>query len=75
MTAQYAARAKATGMRTDIDPEVVPTILIGAILYRLVSTGHPAEPGFADQVVKVLVRGLRAAAPSGARHASAAAVR
>ena len=75
VTAQYAARAKTSGMRTDIDPEVVPTMLIGAILYRLVSTGLPAEPGFADQVVSVLVRGLRAAAPSGPRHASTAAVR
>ena len=69
--AEYSKGAASAGMRTDIDPEVVPTMLVGAILYRLISTGEPADERFADQVVDVLVRGLRAsegASASGADH-------
>ena len=71
LTTQYAERAASAGLRTDVDPEVVPTILIGSLLYRLISTGEPADETFADQVVNVLVRGLRsseAGAASGAGH-------
>ncbi len=64
--AEYAAGAASAGMRTDIDPEVVPTMLIGSILYRLITTGEPADEQFADQVVDVLVRGLRSSEGSGA---------
>ncbi len=66
IAAQYAERAEALGMRTDIDPEVVPTMLIGAMLYRLISTGEPADERFAEWVVDVLVRGLRSAESPGA---------
>jgi AcrR family transcriptional regulator len=60
VTAEYADRARQAGMRTDIDPELVPTMLIGTILYRFMSTGLPADDAFADQVVDVLIRGLQA---------------
>jgi len=71
LATQYSERAEALGMRTDIDPEVVPTILIGSMLYRLISTGEPADERFADHVVDVLVRGLwpaEAPGASGAGH-------
>ena len=58
VTDQYADKAEASGLRTDIDPELVPTMLIGTILYRFMSTGVPADDAFADQVVDVLARGL-----------------
>jgi len=64
--AEYAEGAASAGMRTDIDPEVVPTMLIGSILYRLISTGEPPDERFADQVVDVLVRGLQSSEGSGA---------
>lgn len=66
VAAQYAEGAETQGMRTDIHPEVVPTMLIGSMLYRLISTGEPADERFADQVVDVLVRGLRSSEASGA---------
>ena len=71
LAAQYAERAESVGMRIDIHPEVVPTMLIGSMLYRLISTGEPADQRFADQVVDVLIRGLqspKASATSGAGH-------
>jgi AcrR family transcriptional regulator len=61
---EYAAVAGASGLRTDIDPEVVPTILIGAVMFRLLSSGKPATQGFVDDIVDVLERGLRAEAPA-----------
>jgi AcrR family transcriptional regulator len=60
---QYTRTAREAGMRTDIDPELVPTMLIGSILYRFMSTGIAPYDAFADQVVDVLVRGLQEAPP------------
>jgi AcrR family transcriptional regulator len=56
---EYAATAATAGLRTDLDPEVVPTMLIGAMMYRLISTGEPADEAFTGQVVEVLLAGLR----------------
>ncbi len=66
IAAQYTNRAETLGMRTDIDPEVVPTMLIGSMLYRVISTGEPADERFAEGVVDVLVRGLRSSEANGA---------
>ena len=56
---EYAATAATAGLRTDIDPEVVPTILLGSMMYRLLSTGEPADEAFTEDVVEVLLAGLR----------------
>jgi Tetracyclin repressor-like, C-terminal domain len=56
---EYAATAATAGLRTDLDPQVVPTMLIGAMIYRLISTGEPADEAFTGQVVEVLLAGLR----------------
>ena len=59
---EYAELAGAHGLRTDIDPEVVPTILMGAVMFRLLSTGKPASPAFVEDVLAVLLAGLEARA-------------
>ena len=56
---EYAARADSVGLRSDIDPYLPSNVIIGAYLARLLSTGRPASREMSDQLVDVLLNGLR----------------
>jgi AcrR family transcriptional regulator len=56
---EYAAQAAEAGFRTDIDPTLVSDIVQGAMLMRLLSTGTPPDATAVQQLVDVLLRGLR----------------
>jgi AcrR family transcriptional regulator len=56
---EYAARAASAGLRSDIDPYVPSNIIVGAYLARLLSTGRPASHEMSEQLVDVLLNGLR----------------
>jgi AcrR family transcriptional regulator len=59
----YKERAVASGLRDDVDGELVSDIVIGAQLARLLSTGRPPSKAMTDQLVEVVVAGLRASDP------------
>lgn len=59
----YNERAVASGLRDDVDGELVSDIVIGAQLARLLSTGRPPTKAMTDQLVEVVVAGLRASDP------------
>jgi AcrR family transcriptional regulator len=56
---EFGEFAEAAGLRTDIDPFVPSNLLVGAVLLRLLSTGQPATRAFANQVVDVILNGVR----------------
>jgi AcrR family transcriptional regulator len=56
---EYGAIAAAAGFRTDIDAMLVGDIVMGAMLFRLLSTGRPPDKEAQRQLVAVLERGLR----------------
>src|SRR5262245_14067766 len=59
----YEALAAAAGLRADVDGELVSDLVIGAQLARLLSTGRPPTKAMTDQLVEVLLAGLRATPP------------
>jgi hypothetical protein len=59
VAAEYAAIAAQAGLRTDIDPFLPPNIIVGALLISLLSTGQAPTTAMADDVVDVLLNGLR----------------
>lgn len=56
---QYRALAGDAGFRTDIDAQLVVDMLIGGLLNRLLVTGRPPSKQDAEQVVRILLEGLR----------------
>jgi AcrR family transcriptional regulator len=58
--AEYAERAAAAGLRPEIDGYVAGNVVIGSLLAVLLSTGRPPSRATADQVVDVVLNGLRA---------------
>jgi AcrR family transcriptional regulator len=62
---EYAERAEAAGLRTDIEPALISDIVQGTMLMRLLSTGVAPDAAAVGQLVDVLLRGLRAK-PTGA---------
>ena len=58
--AEYVERAAADGMRTELDGYVPASIILGALLAVLLSSGRPPSRATADQVVDVVLNGLRA---------------
>jgi AcrR family transcriptional regulator len=56
---EYAEGAAEAGMRPEIDPYLVGDIVFGAMLARLFSTGRTPTKETADQLVDVLLEGLR----------------
>jgi AcrR family transcriptional regulator len=56
----YDALAAATGLRPDIDGELVSDLVIGAQLARLLSTGRPPTKAMTDQLVEIVLAGLSA---------------
>ena len=64
---EYAERAAGAGLRTDIDPLLISDIVQGTMLMRLLSSGTPPDSVAVQQLVDILLRGLRepaAAAPT-----------
>lgn len=59
MAEEYASRAESAGLRSDIDPFVPSNIIVGAYLARLLSTGRPASREMSEQLLDVLLNGLR----------------
>jgi AcrR family transcriptional regulator len=57
---EYAERAAVDGLRPDIDGYVAGDIVFGALLAVLLSTGRPPSRATSDQIVDVLLNGLRA---------------
>lgn len=57
---EYDAVAASAGFRTDIDAALVSDIVMGAMLFRLISTGRPPDPVAQRQLIAILERGLRA---------------
>jgi AcrR family transcriptional regulator len=56
----YERLAHEAGLRDDVESELVADIVIGAQLARLLSTGRPPSKATTDQLVEVLLAGLRA---------------
>jgi AcrR family transcriptional regulator len=56
----YAQVAAAAGFRTDIDAQIVPDLIIGGLLSHLLASGSAPSPEVAQQMVSVVVDGLRA---------------
>jgi AcrR family transcriptional regulator len=59
----YERLAREAGLRDDVEGELVADIVIGAQLARLLSTGRPPSKATTDQLVEVLLTGLRKAPP------------
>ena len=56
---EYERLAESAGLRSDIDPMLVADVIVGALLARLLSTGHPASPEHGQQILDVLLNGIR----------------
>ncbi len=69
----YEELAAGAGLRDDVDGELVSDIIIGAQLARLLSTGRPPSKRMTDQLVEVVLAGLRAPASSAAPAVAASA--
>jgi AcrR family transcriptional regulator len=57
----YGALAGATGFRTDIDPYLAVDLVIGAQVNHLLATGASASRALVDDIVDVVLAGLRVA--------------
>ncbi len=55
----YRAGAAASGLRDDVDPELVVDVIAGAILQRLLTTGVPPDPETTRAIVDLVLSGLR----------------
>jgi AcrR family transcriptional regulator len=60
----YDRLAADSRLRDDVDGELVSDIVIGAHLARLLATGRPPSRAMTDQLVDVLLAGLRAPEPA-----------
>ena len=60
---EYERLAKASGLRTDIDPDLPASLIVGSMLWLLLATGVPPSVEDADQVAEIILAGLRAAEP------------
>jgi len=56
---EYAALAAGSGLRTDVDPELVVGLVIGALLSRLLATGRPPSKADARQAAEIVIAGVR----------------
>jgi AcrR family transcriptional regulator len=56
---EYRQLAAATGLRTDVNAELVVNLMIGGLLNHLLVTGRPPTAAHVEQTVTVLLEGLR----------------
>ena len=59
MREMYRAVGGASGLRTDVDPDVVNATIVGPLLYHLFATGEVPGPELARDVVDLVLDGLR----------------
>lgn len=64
MADEYAKLAAATGLRSDVDPDVVVDLIIGGHLNHLLATGRAPSEKVSRQMVEVVITGLRAQRPA-----------
>ena len=57
---EFRRLAPDQGLRADLDPYGVVDLVIGPLFMRLIATGEPPSRDFTDQVVEVILSGLRA---------------
>jgi AcrR family transcriptional regulator len=62
----YERLAREAGLREDVEGALVSDIVIGAQLARLLSTGRPPSKATTDQLVEIVLAGLRARDLAGA---------
>jgi AcrR family transcriptional regulator len=55
----YAVGAESAGFDSTIDPHLAFDMLLGAALSHMLANGRPMTPAEADQLAKVVIRGLR----------------
>ena len=56
---EYEREAPAAGLRTDVDALLVADMIVGGLLNRLLATGSPPTHEDAEQVVEIVLNGLR----------------
>ena len=59
LSREYEQLAAEAGLRTDIEPDAVMDLIVGAALNRLLATGKPPTKEFTRQVVEIVIAGLR----------------
>ena len=57
---EYQREAAQSGFRADIAPDLPGVLIVGGLLLSLLVDGIPASPEEAEQVVEVVLAGLRA---------------
>jgi len=57
---EYRALAAQSGMRSDLDEEMVVDLLIGGLVNHLLVSGAPPTHADAERAVEILLAGLRA---------------
>jgi AcrR family transcriptional regulator len=60
----YRAVAASSGLRTDVDPDVVNAAIVGSLLYLLFATGSVPSATDAQAVVDLVLDGLRPRGPA-----------
>jgi AcrR family transcriptional regulator len=61
---EYRRLAGAAGLRTDVDPDMPMTVIVGTLLMWLLANGSPPTVAVAEQVVELTVAGLAVPATS-----------
>jgi AcrR family transcriptional regulator len=59
---EYRRLAASAGLRTDVDPYLVFSSVVGALLVLLLADGVPPTPEQASQTVEIILDGLKAGA-------------
>ena len=61
--AEYERLAGQSGMRIEIEGELVGDLLVGALLNRMLATGQPPSSAAARAAVDVILNGIRQREP------------
>jgi AcrR family transcriptional regulator len=56
---EYESLGTGAGFRTDVDGSLVSDVVMGTMLFRLLSTGRAPDPKAEKQLIALLERGLR----------------
>jgi uncharacterized protein (DUF2267 family) len=56
---EYERLAESAGLRPEVDPIIVADIIVGALLAHLLSTGHAASRETGQEILDVLLNGVR----------------
>jgi AcrR family transcriptional regulator len=59
---EYLEQAASAGFRTDVDPDLAGSGIVGTLLMSLLANGVPPTPEMARQTVEIILDGLRAGA-------------